>query len=327
MLKSVQRDGTPWVLGNLPPGWEWFAFTFRDQEKLSLTSIELAEMLRASDEVTKSAYARMLLDSPEQKWASHYKSEIDFALEQFDQITPRTILDFGCGMGRHTLELASRGFDVTGVDYVGDFITRARQQASEKKLDGAKFVAGDCREISLNQRFDAASCLYDVVGSYADNLSNRALLVNIAKHVRPGGLLLISVMNLELTIRKALNWFNLIQEPDRLLELKPSIRMETTGDVFNPEYYMIESSSFLVYRKEQFRAGSGLPEEFIIRDKRYNLAEIENECTTAGLDVVWSRFVRAGKWSKELPSSSDNAKEILLLCKKPEIDDRQIRLF
>jgi hypothetical protein len=82
-----------------------------------------------------------------------------------------------------------------------------------------------------------------------------------------------------------------------------------------------------VYRKEQFRAGSGLPEEFIIRDKRYNLAEIENECTTAGLDVVWSRFVRAGKWSEKLPSSSDNAKEILLLCKKPEIDDRQIRLF
>ena len=103
--------------------------------------------------------------------------------------------------------------------------------------------------------------------------------------------------------------------------------METTGDVFDPEYYMIETQSYLVYRKEQFREGNGLPEEFIVRDKRYNRAEIENECATAGLNIEWARFVRAGKWQETLPNTSNNAKEILLLCSKPETDVRQLRIF
>jgi 2-polyprenyl-3-methyl-5-hydroxy-6-metoxy-1,4-benzoquinol methylase/GNAT superfamily N-acetyltransferase len=327
MLKSVQRDGNHWTLGELPPGWEWFAFTFRDQDQFNLTSVELEDMLRASDEITKSAYARMLLNSPKQKWASHCESEVDFIQQQFSSISPRSILDFGCGIGRHALELASRGVAVTAVDYVEGFINEAKKTATEKKLVNASFILGDCRKVELNKRFDAAICLYDVVGSYADDLSNRAILVNVAKHLRPGGLVLISVMNLELTVRRAKNWFSLQKEPDRLLALKPSVHMETTGDVFDPEHYMIETSSYLVYRKEQFREGTGLPEEFIVRDKRYYRAEIENDCATAGLNIEWSHFVRAGKWSEALPSNSDSAKEILLLCSKPQIDHRQLSIF
>jgi len=327
MLKAVQTEGNSWHLGELPEGWEWFAFTFRDQQQISLSQHELNEMLRASDEVTKTAYARMLLESPEQKWATHHKEEVDFIVEQFTQNNTKSILDFGCGMGRHSLELASRGFATTAVDYIPGFIERASARAAEHGLVKANFVVGDCKAISLEEKFDAAICLYDVIGSYANDLQNRAILNNLTDHVKPGGLLLISVMNMELTERKATSWFSLDSEPDKLLSLKPSGTMETTGNVFNPDFYMIEKTSRLVYRKEQFRSGPGLPEEFIVRDRRYTSTEIESECRRVGLEVVWLRFVRAGKWYEELPRESEGAKEILVLCRKPKAPDWQGNLF
>jgi 2-polyprenyl-3-methyl-5-hydroxy-6-metoxy-1,4-benzoquinol methylase len=327
MLGTAQTEDNPWRLGELPEGWEWFAFTFRDQPQISLAQRELDEMLRASDEVTRVAYARMLLESPEQKWTAHYGEEVDFIVEQFASIDPKNILDFGCGMGRHSLELAARGFAVTGVDYVPAFIERASARAAELGLRDAKFISGDCKTIALNERFDAAICLYDVIGSYANDLQNQAILGNLADHVKPGGLLLISVMNMELTERKATNWFTLDKEPDKLLTLKPSSTMEKTGNVFNPDYYMIERFSKLVYRKEQFRSGPGLPEEFIVRDRRYSAEEIQSECKRVGLDIVWARYVRAGRWAEDLSSDSDNAKEVLVLCRKPNVPDWQGNLF
>ena len=181
--------------------------------------------------------------------------------------------------------------------------------------------------MSLKERFDAAICLYDVVGSFVEPTQNRAILKNLAEHLRPGGLALISVMNMDLTVKNAKHWFVLEEEPDRLLTLKPSMTMENTGDVFNSDYYMIDRQTFIVYRKEQFKSGSELPEEFLVRDRRYYQAEIENECAAAGLDVVWSRFVRAGKWSDPLPAESGSAKEILLLCQKPVDPQQQMGLF
>jgi hypothetical protein len=54
MLSRASKE-QQWTLGGLPEGWEWFAFTFHDQEQIGLTTQELQQMLQASDEVTKRA--------------------------------------------------------------------------------------------------------------------------------------------------------------------------------------------------------------------------------------------------------------------------------
>ena len=72
--------------------------------------------------------------------------------------------------------------------------------------------------------------------------------------------------------------------------------MEKTGDIFDPDYYMMDTETKIVYRKEQFSAGFSLPAELIVRDRRYLKGEIENICRTVGLEVVWSKFIRAGHW-------------------------------
>ena len=156
---------------------------------------------------------------------------------------------------------------------------------------------------------------YDVIGTYVSQDENLKLLQNLACHVRRGGLVLLSVMNMEFTERRAKHWFSISTEPDRLLQLLPSRKMETSGEVFDPEHYMIDRDTRIVYRKEQFEEGSCLPQELLVRDRRYTSTEIEHLCRDAGLNIVWSRFVRAGAWEQLL--SADDAKEILVLCRKP----------
>ncbi|MFC1610301.1 hypothetical protein ACFL6C_05035 [Myxococcota bacterium] len=70
----------------------------------------------------------------------------------------------------------------------------------------------------------------------------------------------------------------------------------------------------VVYRKEQFFRGGGLPCELLVRDRRYHVDEIQQMCRDAGLRVIWHRFVRAGHWDHAL--EQDDAKEILLLCSR-----------
>ena len=74
MIARVTSDEKPWLLGSLPEGWEWFAFTFSDQDQIVLNSEEIASMLEASDQITKQAYARMTLDD-DHLWAGHTVKE------------------------------------------------------------------------------------------------------------------------------------------------------------------------------------------------------------------------------------------------------------
>ena len=105
------------------------------------------------------------------------------------------------------------------------------------------------------------------------------------------------------------------REPNKLLALPPSRIMETTGDIFDPNFYMLDEDANVVYRKEQFTQGQDIPAELIVRDRRFSRAEIETMCAEAGLDVTWTRFVRAGRWDDPLDEQDDRAKEILVLCR------------
>jgi len=233
-----------------------------------------------------------------------------------------SIADFGCGIGRHAVELGRMGFSVLGLDYVDTLIQQGRQRAAEGRITSTEFLTADCRDADLQRTFDAILCLYDVVGSFADQKDNIRILKNIERHLKPGGVALISVMNMALTVDRGKNFFSLSKEPDRLLSLKPSHTMEKTGDIFDPDYYLIDEETMVVYRKEQFDAGTSLPTEVIVRDRRYYTEDIEAHCRNAGLDVVWSRFVRAGDWQQSLALNDRKAKEILLLCRKPTARER-----
>ena len=206
MLTRATTEGKPWRLGALQEGWEWLAFTFSDQDQILLTSQEISSMLEASDQITRQAYSRMRVND-DHFWARHAASE-SRQIMGYCRLQPgHSVLDFGCGAGRHAIELARSGLRVTGVDYVGAFVEKAESVARQQRVSGTRFVEADCRKVRLDEHFDAALCLYDVVGTYADRAENFELLVNLASHLKPGGFALVSVMNLALTRRRARHVF------------------------------------------------------------------------------------------------------------------------
>jgi 2-polyprenyl-3-methyl-5-hydroxy-6-metoxy-1,4-benzoquinol methylase len=306
-------EKAPWLLGNLEEGWEWFAFTFQDQEQLSISADELRTMLEASDAVTRQAYGRMT-EGKGHLWAAHAEDEAQLVIEQCNLQSGQSVLDLGCGRGRHCIALGSLGLRVTGIDYVEHLIDQARMNSGESTA--VEFTVGDCREIRLGKTYDAVICLYDVIGSYAEDRENLRIVESMHAHLAPGGYALLSVMNLELTKLRAINRFSLNAEPDKLLALHAANLMETTGDIFDPQYYMIDRDTDVVYRKERFVEGGSLPLELIVRDRRFTKEQIEELCRQAGLEIVWSRFVRAGQWATPLDRTDDRAKEILVLCRR-----------
>ena len=316
MIARARSDDKPWVLGSLPEGWEWFAFTFSDQDQIQLSSAEVTAMLEASDQITRHAYARMTLDR-EHRWARHTPKEAGEIIEYCHIEPGQAVLDFGCGAGRHALELARSGIRVTGVDYARELVEQADSNAKRLGVPRTRFLTADCRYVQLDELYDAAVCLYDVVGTYADLKSNSRIVANLADHLKPGGFALISVMNLVLTKSRARHFFSMMEEPDRLLQLPPSDIMETTGDIFDPDYFMLDEDSAMVYRKEQFTRGSELPTEVIVRDRRFSANQIASLCSDAGLTVVWKRPVQAGRWERPLDEHDGRAKGILVLCRKP----------
>nr|VFK14928.1 MAG: Acetyltransferase (GNAT) domain-containing protein [Candidatus Kentron sp. LPFa]VFK24523.1 MAG: Acetyltransferase (GNAT) domain-containing protein [Candidatus Kentron sp. LPFa] len=317
MMRRASSNGVPWVLGELEEGWEWFAFTFNDQKRLRLTKDEIKELVDTSDQVAKQAYAKMLLDK-KHTWAKHTESEVDFIIEKCDLRPGKTVLDMGCGLGRHALALAERGLRVTGIDYISTFIERAKRKARNRKLETVEFIAGDGREREMSQDYDAVICLYDVIGSFIDEEENKKILTNIARSLKPDGVAIITVMNYELTARIAEHVFSFDSEPNRVLKLEPSGIMEETGNIFNPAHLLVDEKTHIVYRNEQFTRGEELPEQLIVMDRRYTKQEIMGLCEEVGLQVQWAKYTGAGRWNDSLNPTEDAAKEIMVFCKMPK---------
>jgi 2-polyprenyl-3-methyl-5-hydroxy-6-metoxy-1,4-benzoquinol methylase/ribosomal protein S18 acetylase RimI-like enzyme len=313
-LVNVTRCGVPWYIGKITEGWEWLAFTFNGQEKITLSKDDISSMLDVSDEVAREAYSRMLMNDSSHKWAQHTKKEVEYIKNLCSIDEHSTIADFGCGIGRHIGELLKEGFSQSvGIDYSEDLISIAKRNNQAYQTN---FLVGDCRSIDLGQEYDLIVSLYDVIGSFIDNSENIRILKNIYKHLKQGGSAIISVMNMELTKHIAKNKFDFESEYNQLLKLPSSDTMEKTGDVFNPQYFMLDEKSNIVYRREQFTSGEKLHQELIVRDYRFDRVHIENMCKEVGFHIKCSRYVQAGKWNIELDATDSRAKEILLCLEK-----------
>jgi 2-polyprenyl-3-methyl-5-hydroxy-6-metoxy-1,4-benzoquinol methylase len=310
MLERVTSTEVPWTLGVIDEGWEWLAFTFHSQSQISLSKVEIEQMLQTSDSVVKTAYSRMAL-SCDHKWMRHTSEEVDFIVSECNLHKGDKIIDFGCGNGRHAIALAKKELSVIGIDYLEKHI----ENAAKRSVDlPCVFYSSDCREIDIGGNFaDAVICLYDVIGSYADNRNNQRILDNLYYHLKPGGFAVISVMNYDITLANAKNKFVLSESPDILLTLRASNNMEKTGYVFNPDYYAVDTEEHIVYRKEQFLQGGQMPAELIVRDRRFTRDEIVDMCKQAGFEVVFFRRVKLQDWSNDF----EDGKEILVKCRKP----------
>jgi SAM-dependent methyltransferase len=109
-----------------------------------------------------------------------------------------SVLDVGCGYGRHAMELAARGFHVVGVDLSLPLLLRGADEAQRRGLD-INFVHADMREMDFDQQFDGAYCLFSTFG-YFDDETNKKVATLIGKALKPGGKLILEMLNRDYVI-------------------------------------------------------------------------------------------------------------------------------
>jgi SAM-dependent methyltransferase len=118
--------------------------------------------------------------SPEQT-----RTETDFLQRALRLQSGERVLDVPCGFGRHSLELASRGFRPTGVDASPQMIEEARAGAASAGLT-IDWRLADMRALSWESEFDAAFCFGNAFG-YLDTDGTREFVQAVSRALKAGG--------------------------------------------------------------------------------------------------------------------------------------------
>ncbi|MDQ0916416.1 class I SAM-dependent methyltransferase [Paenibacillus sp. V4I5] len=203
-------------------------------------------------------------------------SEVDFVIEVLKLSEGSNILDVGCGTGRHSIELAKRGYKVTGVDISSGMLLEAKKMASEANVN-VEWIHCDAVKYSPTKSFDAVICLcegaFGLVGRDEEPVEHDlAILKNISDALEPTGHFVLTTLNAYSKIRK------LTQE-------------NVDSGRFNPitmvEHYMDEWD---------------LPEgrkQVEVKERRYLPFELKQMFSQVGLKVenIWGGT--AGNWKRQ----------------------------
>ena len=107
------------------------------------------------------------------------------AIIQRDRPGARSVLDVACGTGRH-IELMRDRYEIEGVDIDDDLL-----EIAAARNPGIPLHAADMITLDLGRTFDVVMCLFSSIG-YVETLPNlMRTAASLARHVAPGGLLLI----------------------------------------------------------------------------------------------------------------------------------------
>jgi ubiquinone/menaquinone biosynthesis C-methylase UbiE len=125
-------------------------------------------------------------------------------------LTPgQRVLDVTCGPGLYAVELARRGLDVTGIDFAPAAVEYARQHAADAGVeDSCRFLLQDVRDMNFGcAGFDAALLLYGQLAVFKREEA-RALLREIAASLRPGGRLVVELLDQERVDKSHSTWWS-----------------------------------------------------------------------------------------------------------------------
>jgi SAM-dependent methyltransferase len=202
-------------------------------------------------------------------------AEVDFVLSALDLPTGARVLDVPCGHGRHSVELARRGYRVTGIDLSAAYLERARAAARQARVE-IELLRADMRELPFAGGFDAALNLWTSFGYLESDEEDQRALEAMARALEPGGLWLGDLLNalwvtrnLEEQGRTELEDGTVVLE-DRRFDAR-SGRNDVAWTIERPDGHHVELASSL---------------------RLYTLPELDSMLGRAGLQVdgTWGDF-------------------------------------
>lgn len=192
----------------------------------------------------------------------------------------KSILDLGCGTGRHDLLLAGMGYEVTGVDQSEEMLTVANSQLGPLNPQSStlNFTRGDIRAVRLDKTFDVVISLFHVMSYQVTNADLREAFATARVHLKPGGIFIFDC------------WYGPAVLTDR-----PKVRVKRLEDeaiavtriaepVMQPDGNLVEVN-YQVFIRD--KANGGVEEVRETHRMRYLfLPEIELCSVESGLDLM-----------------------------------------
>lgn len=146
-----------------------------------------------------------------------------YVREAVGKVNGQTVLDLGCGTGRHAVWLADSGASVTAVDFSEGMLREARRKAGAERI---KFVAHD-----LHQRLPFPDASFDLVvsGLVLEHLRDLSSFFREVRRVlRPGSRAIVSSMHPAMFLRGGQARFT---APSSGVVIAPGSLRHTFGDL------------------------------------------------------------------------------------------------
>ncbi len=219
-------------------------------------------------------------------------AEVDFLIQEFNLPPGSAILDMGCGTGRHSVELARRGYRMTGVDLSAGMLAQA-QQAAQTAGVTVEWVQSDARAFASAPRFDAAICLcegaFGLVGTGEDPAAHDpAILQRIFAALKPGAPFILTALNALRAIR----------------EFTPA---DVESGKFDP-LTLVEMYEMEIETEEGTKS-------VVVLEKKHLPQDLKRLCQQAGFQVLHLWGGTAGNWGRRTVELDEM--EVMVVAQKP----------
>ncbi|MDQ4149543.1 MAG: class I SAM-dependent methyltransferase [Actinomycetota bacterium] len=197
----------------------------------------------------------------------HTAREVDGVIERLELTGGARVLDLACGYGRHSLELAGRGFRVTGLDLSEPSLAIARKKSEEAGV-AVDFVHSDMREIPFVEEMDAVINMYSSFGFLETEAEDELVLAAVARCLKPGGRFLLDTSS-------ALYLFR---------NYKPQVWVELADGTILLERQIYDVRSGRTETTWRFLSTSGEEHRLYFSMRAYTLPELVNMLRRAGME-------------------------------------------
>jgi 2-polyprenyl-3-methyl-5-hydroxy-6-metoxy-1,4-benzoquinol methylase len=230
------------------------------------------------------------------------KGEVDFIEKEIKYNKKTRILDLGCGTGRHSIELAKRGYKVAGVDLSSAMLARARKNAASAgvKID---FIRADARYFRPKNGYDLVIMVCG--GAFplmeTDDM-NYMILRNAARLLKKGGKFIFTTLN---------GLFPLVHSVKKFVNAGATKGESTHGGTFDLMTFRYRSVL-------KTMDDNGRKMSLRYNERYYVPSEIVWLLKSLGFKKIDIFGCKLGKWSRKDKLSVDNF-EMLVVGEKNQV--------